>query len=188
MNHLSNKFKTCEEEIDWLFFLQCCCIISVDMRCVLINCWNIRVISENLTYLRVYIEFFLSHIQVAQETNLQSIMIQTVERIMSRKCNTAAIIELIILDCKTIMSSFRQVSFCFMSRQINVEAYRLVGIAKHVGSRIWMGHISQPWMLFLVFLFLMFFKWNCLNFQGEKRKRAPNKRLSADFGFHSSRV
>lgn len=107
---------------------------------------------------RVYIEFFLSHIQVAQETNLQSITIQTVERIMSRKCNTAAIIELIILDCKTIMSSFRQVSFCFMSRQTNVEAYRLVGIAKHVGSRIWIGHISQPWMLFLVFLFLMFFK------------------------------
>jgi hypothetical protein len=91
----------------------------------------------------VYIEQILSHIQVAQEMNLQSITIQTdamnlqsitiqtdamvvVEHIMSRKCITTTIIELIILDCKTIMSSFRQVSFCFMSRQINVEAYRLV--------------------------------------------------------------
>jgi len=28
-----------------------------------------------------------------------------------------------------------------MGRQINVEAHRLVGIAKHVGSRTWMRHI-----------------------------------------------
>jgi len=90
----------------------------------------------DLSY-RVYIEQILSHIQVAQEMNLQSITIQTdamvvVERIMSRKCVATTIIELIILDCKTIMSSCRHVSFCFMSRQVY----------KHIDSRIWTGHIT----------------------------------------------
>lgn len=41
------------------------------------------------------------------------------------------------------MSLLDVVSMSYIGRQLNVEAHNLVGIAKHVGSRSWLGHVPS---------------------------------------------
>jgi ribonuclease HI len=53
-------------------------------------------------------------------------------------------IENIILDCSDIMSNLSNCSVAFIKRCKNSVAHRLVGVAKQVGSRSWVGYVPEP--------------------------------------------
>lgn len=80
---------------------------------------------------------------LAKERGLQDIIIQS-DALNVVECfrgsNSLACIELIILDCKALMSDFNSVSVVYISRDLNALAHRLVGYAMQCGCKSWNGY------------------------------------------------
>jgi hypothetical protein len=55
-----------------------------------------------------------------------------------------SLIDNIILDCSDILSNLSNCNVVFIRRCKNVVAHCLVGIAKHYGSRSWVGYVPEP--------------------------------------------
>jgi hypothetical protein len=85
-------------------------------------------------------------LQLARDQGLQRVKIQT-DALVVADCisgkTTNANLTPIIYDCTELISTCSLVSVCYISRQNNVEAHKLVCIPKLVGSRTWMGHIPD---------------------------------------------
>jgi hypothetical protein len=85
-------------------------------------------------------------LQLARNQGMQSVQIQTdalvvAECILGKRTNAS--LEPIIVDCIELLNSFNVAAVCYIGRQNNIEAHKLVGIAKHVGSKTWMGHVPD---------------------------------------------
>ena len=82
-------------------------------------------------------------LQLARDQGLQNLEIQTdalvVADCISSKSSNANL-DPIIVDCVELLNTFVLASVCYIGRENNGEAHKLVGIAKLVGSRTWMGY------------------------------------------------
>ncbi|PNY04967.1 ribonuclease H [Trifolium pratense] len=82
-------------------------------------------------------------LQVAKDQNLKEVIIQSDALVVVeciRGSNSIACIELIVTDCKLLMSTFSSVSINYVCRDLNVLAHRLVGYAMQVGCKSWLGY------------------------------------------------
>lgn len=59
-------------------------------------------------------------------------------------------IDLVVQDCSSLTVEFINVSVCYVRRGMDVEAHRLVGLAKYVGSWTWLGSVPSPNEVFTV--------------------------------------
>lgn len=85
-------------------------------------------------------------LQLAMEQQLEEVIILT-DVLMVVNCingkSFIATIDLVIEDCKVLMNVIGSVSVSHIGRQLNMEAYNSVGIAKAVGSKSWLGHVPS---------------------------------------------
>lgn len=85
-------------------------------------------------------------LQIAAELKLDKILVQSDALNVVDCLNgviSSAILDPLILDCKHILSSFKQFAVMFISRNLNVDVHYMVGVGNVVGSNKWMGIIPK---------------------------------------------
>jgi hypothetical protein len=53
-------------------------------------------------------------------------------------------IENVILDCSNLLSSLCNTKVAYIGRANNMAAHSLVGVARNVGSKSWVGNVPNP--------------------------------------------
>jgi len=69
---------------------------------------------------------------------------ETVEHCLDGGALKLVEIDNVILDCMKLMSSMINVRLCFICRAKSVASHSLVGIAKSIGSKSWLGNVPEP--------------------------------------------
>lgn len=86
-------------------------------------------------------------LQWANEKNFSSLVIETdaelIVKCLYGKLNLA-LIEAVILDCQEILSQMQNTTVVSIRRDGNLAAHALVGVAKKLGSRTWVGNALDP--------------------------------------------
>lgn len=111
-------------------------------------------------------------LQLARDQGLQKLEIQT-DALVIADCisgkSSNANLDPIIVDCVEYLNTFVSASVCYISRENNGEAHKLVGIAKLVGLRNGWGlsqTILMPYCQVFIFLYL-----NAIGLPLKKTKR-----------------
>ncbi|KAK2373516.1 hypothetical protein QL285_074547 [Trifolium repens] len=87
------------------------------------------------------------HLNLAKENRYENLLIEldaeVVVKCLSGRLKLAEI-ENVILDCSNLLSSLCNTRVSHIGRAKNMEAHSLVGVARNVGSKSWVGNVPNP--------------------------------------------
>jgi hypothetical protein len=79
------------------------------------------------------------HLTPAQALNLMLKLLSNASGILK-----LVEIENVILDCSNLLSSLCNTKVAYIGRANNMAAHSLVGVARNVGSKSWVGNVPNP--------------------------------------------
>jgi ribonuclease HI len=86
-------------------------------------------------------------LQWAKDQSFESLIVETDSEIVAKCINGSmhyANLDVIILDCLELLSGMRNSTVTSISRNRNSAAHCLVGMARNLGSRSWVGIVPDP--------------------------------------------
>lgn len=86
-------------------------------------------------------------LQWAKDQSFESLIVETDSKIVAKCINGSmhyANLDVIILDCLELLSGMRNSTVTSISRNRNSAAHCLVGMARNLGSRSWVGIVPDP--------------------------------------------
>lgn len=85
-------------------------------------------------------------LQVAKDLKIEKFIIQSDALVLVDCINDfdfCAALDPIVIDCKSLLGNFSDVTLMYVSHDSNVDAHFMVGVGKSLGFKTWIGHIPN---------------------------------------------